>query len=248
MLEEDHIWVTIVFAIASVFFISQIWVHSDTLFDNNQTDAAMMDMTQKTEDIKSEYLKSEYTEENMVKDTVDNIVIDTFVEKRRDTNRYANGAVCDINTDNLAESSENTNSEICENNNDNTVMSESDKQALYRIVQAEAGGEDEKGKQMVTNVIMNRTKSEDFPDSVQDVIFQKEGSIVQFAPTVDGRYESVVITNETKEAVDEALIQPDNSNGALYFVALNSVPEETREWFEDSLTEVSNHGGHTFYR
>jgi len=203
-------------------------------------------------------------EENMVKDTVDNIVSDTFLEKRRDTNRdtnrYANGetnkevekaskeAVCDINTENLAESSENSNPEMCENNSDNTMMSESDKQALYRIVQAEAGGEDEKGKQMVTNVIMNRTKSDDFPDSVKDVIFQREGSIVQFAPTVDGRYESVVITNETKEAVDEALIQPDNSNGALYFVALNSVPEETRAWFEDSLTEVSNHGGHTFYR
>ena len=75
------------------------------------------------------------------------------------------------------------------------------KEVLLRIVEAEATGEDIKGKMLVANVILNRVNSSQFPDTVEAVVFQKNGRTTQFSPIADGRYWSVTISKETKEAV-----------------------------------------------
>ena len=85
---------------------------------------------------------------------------------------------------------------------------------LCRIVQAEAGGEE-----MVAEVILNRVSSPKFPDTVAGVVFQESGGQYQFSPVGDGRYNSVSISGQTKEAVLAALQDGDVTNGALYFVA-----------------------------
>ncbi len=54
-------------------------------------------------------------------------------------------------------------------------ISEEDYEALLRIVQAEAGGEDEQGKILVAEVILNRVLAEEFASTVSDVIFEKSG-------------------------------------------------------------------------
>ena len=54
--------------------------------------------------------------------------------------------------------------------------------ALLRIVEAEAGNEDEDGKLLVANVVLNRMDSELFPDTVTGVVLQKEKGISQFSP------------------------------------------------------------------
>lgn len=95
-------------------------------------------------------------------------------------------------------------------------LSSADYEALCRIVQAEAGGEDEKGKILVAEVILNRVLTEGFQNTVYDVIFEKSGGSAQFAPTVDGRYFSVVVTEETKKAVEKALHEENFSQGALF--------------------------------
>ena len=119
---------------------------------------------------------------------------------------------------------------------------------LCRIVQAEAGGEDAAGKEMVAEVILNRVSSPKFPDTIAGVVFQESGGQYQFSPVGDGRYNSVSISGQTKEAVLAALQDGDVTNGALYFVAAEKTTPEKRCWFENKLTFLTEHGGHRFYK
>ena len=115
---------------------------------------------------------------------------------------------------------------------------------LLRIVEAEAGGEDIIGKMLVANVIMNRVNSSRFPDTVTEVVYQKNhNGRAQFSPTVDGRMESVKVTLETEIAVLRAVCGEDSSNGALYFRSkrINSA------WHDRALERVLVHGNHIFY-
>lgn len=97
---------------------------------------------------------------------------------------------------------------------------------LERIVEAEATDKDKKSKILVANVILNRVRSEEFPDSIEAVVFQRENGKVQFSPTADGRYDSVHVTESTKESVERALEGEDYSEGALYFCRKNDCQSE----------------------
>ena len=57
---------------------------------------------------------------------------------------------------------------------------------LAKIISAEAEGEPMKGKIAVGNVILNRVRSKNFPNTIYGVIFDKKHG-VQFAPTANGR-------------------------------------------------------------
>ncbi len=123
-------------------------------------------------------------------------------------------------------------------------LSKESYEVLCRIVQAEAGGEDMLGKQMVADVIINRVKSPKFPGSVEGVVFQG----TQFSPVRDGRYYSVTVTADTRKAVNQALESKDSSGGALYFVNARKADAGKYSWFENSLTFCAEHGGHRFYK
>lgn len=122
------------------------------------------------------------------------------------------------------------------------------KKVLLRIVEAEATGEDIKGKMLVANVILNRVKSSHFPNSVEGVVFQKNGSTTQFSPVADGRYWSVNISKETQDAVDRVLKGEDYSQGALYFSARSKAKKSSMNWFDNHLTWLFKYGGHEFYK
>ncbi len=126
-------------------------------------------------------------------------------------------------------------------------LSEDELQVLYRIVEAEATGEDIYGKILVANVVLNRVNDSEFPDTVSKVVFQKVGNSYQFSPTRDGRYYSVKITKSTKEAVKRALAGEDYSEGALYFFARKLTTEKKASWFDRNLRKVVQHGCHEFY-
>lgn len=113
-------------------------------------------------------------------------------------------------------------------------------EALCRIVQAEAGNQDANGKLLVANVVLNRVKSEQFPNTVREVIFQDDGGKTQFAPTKNGSYDKVQITIDTMAAVNRALAGEDISNGALYFKAGSS-----QSW--GNLNFLFQHGNHVFF-
>ena len=114
-------------------------------------------------------------------------------------------------------------------------MSDEDYQVLLRIVQAEAGVCDEKGKILVADVIINRVLSGKFPGSVKGVVYQ--GS--QFQPVSNGRINSVKVTAETIRCVDRALDGEDYSNGALYFMNRKASGRKAG-WFDSRLTYLSH--------
>ena len=126
-------------------------------------------------------------------------------------------------------------------------LSDKDQEALMRIVEAEAGGEDQDGKLLVANVVLNRVNSENFPDTVWEVVMQKEYGIAQFSPTVDGRYNSVKVSEDTKKAVERALYGEDISQGALYFCAREKADSEKMQWFDRKLTKLFAYGNHEFF-
>lgn len=128
------------------------------------------------------------------------------------------------------------------------LLSERDYEVLLRIVEAEAGGEDAKGKILVANVVLNRVKDEAFPNTVEEVVFQHSDKVYQFSPVKDGRFYSVTVSEDTKDAVDRALQGEDYSNGALFFAARKSANQDSMQWFDEALTYLFCYGGHEFFR
>lgn len=126
-------------------------------------------------------------------------------------------------------------------------LDEENLEVLLRIVEAEAGGEDPEGKLLVANVVLNRVEDEQFPDTVKEVVFQKENGVSQFSPISNGSYYQVEISRETKEAVERALEGEDISKGALYFAARKYADENKMKWFDNHLCYLFKHGGHEFY-
>lgn len=126
-------------------------------------------------------------------------------------------------------------------------VSQEDINCLMRIVEAEAGCEDRTGKLLVANVVINRVKDDAFPDTVTEVVYQRNSQSAQFSPVSNGRIDSVKISEETREAVYSALLGEDISQGALYFVARKYAAPEKVCWFDDNLTLLFSHGGHDFF-
>ena len=119
---------------------------------------------------------------------------------------------------------------------------------LQRIVEAEATGQDVKGKILVANVVLNRVMSDGFPDTIKEVVFQRTGDCYQFSPIQDKRYWSVEITEGTVEAVERALAGEDYSEGALFFAARKRADKENMSWFDNNLTYLFQYGGHEFFK
>ena len=128
------------------------------------------------------------------------------------------------------------------------LLNEEDKMILYKIVEAEAGGEDRTGKILVANVVLNRLEDDSFPDTVAGVVFQKDDGVTQFSPVANGKYASAVPDEETIEAVEAALMGEDYSDGALYFMARKYADSENVKWFDTHLEPVLVYGGHEFYK
>ena len=121
---------------------------------------------------------------------------------------------------------------------------ESDYNVLLRIVQAEAGGCDMKGKILVANVILNRVESDEFPDTITDVVYEKR----QFSPVSNGSINRCKVEEETVEAVDRALAGEDYSEGALFFMNRRASSGSNVRWFDTHLDYLFQHGGHEFFK
>lgn len=87
---------------------------------------------------------------------------------------------------------------------------------LACCVEAEAGTQDKFGKRLVVDVILNRVRSDKFPNDIPSVITQKG----QFAVHANGAMYRIVPTEETYEAVREELEQETDTQ-ILFFSAHN---------------------------
>ncbi len=127
------------------------------------------------------------------------------------------------------------------------MMSDEDYYWLLRIVEAEAGEGDVKSRVLVANVIMNRVEREDFPNTITEVVFQYVNGVPQFSPTYDGSIYTVTVTEDTKEAVKQALNGVDYSQGALFFIQKEAAEELGVSWFEKDLKRLFKYGVHEYY-
>lgn len=78
------------------------------------------------------------------------------------------------------------------------VLRESDEELLKKIAVSEAGNQGPDGMWLVMCVVMNRVESEDFPDTISEVIYQKS----QFTSVQNGSFDKV---SEEPEGCTEAL-------------------------------------------
>lgn len=123
-------------------------------------------------------------------------------------------------------------------------ISEEDYYWLIRIVYAEAGNQDEKGRILVANTIINRVKSDIFPDNIKDVIFQVSGGIYQFSPVKYGSIYNVNVDQTTINCVNRALNGECYSDEVLYF----SSQKSAYSWHNTNLAYLFTYGDHAFYK
>lgn len=116
-------------------------------------------------------------------------------------------------------------------------------QVLLKIVEAEAGSEDAEGKMLVANVVMNRVRNGYFPNTITEVVYQRQNGTAQFSPVSDGRIDRVNVSQGTIDAVARVLNGEDISQGALFFRSVRS----RSGWFDQKLSRVLEHGNHIFY-
>lgn len=117
---------------------------------------------------------------------------------------------------------------------------------LYKMTEAEAGGESYEGKVAVAASILNRVKSEEWPDTIEDTLFQvthfNGKSYYQYSPVLDKRIYNAKPSEETKRAVQAAKRGEDPSQGATLFYN----PDKTdNEWVREQETTVVI-GNHVF--
>ena len=113
---------------------------------------------------------------------------------------------------------------------------------LSRIINAEAGAEPFYGKLAVGSVIVNRTRSDEFPDGIVEVIFDTENG-VQFSPVSNGTIydspdeDSVIAAKLTLEGVSV-------SDDAIYFLNIELAKSL---WIVNNCRYVMTIGSHDFY-
>lgn len=118
-----------------------------------------------------------------------------------------------------------------------TVYSPEAVDALERLVQCEAASEDEDGRILVANVVLNRVDTGIWGDDILSVI-EAPG---QFGPVENGAYKVTEVDSSTKSAVISALSGEDLSQGAIYFQKSNA-----KNWGDKEY--LFRYGSHSFYK
>lgn len=115
---------------------------------------------------------------------------------------------------------------------------------LARIIEAEAVGEPYVGKVAVGNVVLNRVKSKDFPNTIYGVIFEYYGNIPQFSPVADGTIYNTP-SQESINAAKDALNGFRPVGNATYFFNPNKA---AGSWIVKNKSYVAKIGNHVFYQ
>lgn len=93
-------------------------------------------------------------------------------------------------------------------------LSQEDIDLLALVTMAEAEGEPDEGKRLVIDTILNRVDSEEFPNTVSGVIYQRH----QFSSMWNGRVDRCYVKNDIRQLVIEESITRTNSD-VIYFTA-----------------------------
>ena len=116
-----------------------------------------------------------------------------------------------------------------------------DSYLLAKIAMAEAEGCNTQTKTLIIMCVLNRVWSDEFPDTIKDVIFQEN----QFSPIDNGRWDRVEPNEDCYKAVKIVIeAKYDYSGGATYFE--NCVDEDN--WHSRNLEYLYESEGIRFYK
>lgn len=119
-------------------------------------------------------------------------------------------------------------------------FTENDEYLMARLAMAEQEDGDIKSKALVIRVIINRVESDNFPDTVEGVIFETD----QFTPIHNGRWDRVEPDAACYEALELIKNGWDESQGATYFELTTSAAT----WHKTSLIKLFEHETTTYYK
>lgn len=112
---------------------------------------------------------------------------------------------------------------------------------LARIAMAEAEGCNIRTKTLIIMCVLNRVQSDEFPNTIEEVIFQEN----QFSPIDNGRWDRVEPNEDCYEAVRIVMeAKYDYSGGATYFE--NCADEDN--WHSRNLEFLYESEGIRFYK
>lgn len=112
---------------------------------------------------------------------------------------------------------------------------------LARIAMAEAEGCNTQTKTLIIMCVLNRVWSDEFPDTIEEVIFQEN----QFSPIDNGRWDRVEPNEDCYKAVKVVMeAKYDYSGGATYFE--NCADEDN--WHSRNLEFLYESEGIRFYK
>ena len=119
-------------------------------------------------------------------------------------------------------------------------FTENDRYLLAKIARAEMGTEDTEAKALAILIVLNRVKSGKFPDTVKEVLYQKN----QFSPIGNGSFDKLEPDEDCYKALELVENGWDESKGATFFEACIG----GSAWHENNLKKLFKHGVTTFYK
>ena len=114
---------------------------------------------------------------------------------------------------------------------------------LAKMIHAESRGEPLSGQIAVGAVILNRLKSEHFPSTIREIIFQRTKGVYQFTPVSNGQI-NLEPDRSAFYAAERALKGEDPTGGALFFYN----PEISSDTWIKTLPVTKVIGNHVFAR
>ena len=124
-----------------------------------------------------------------------------------------------------------------------TYYSTEDLYWLSRIISAESRGEPFIGQVSVGNVVLNRRAHKAYPSTVKEVIFDRQGGVIQFSPVDDGsiwQTPSAVSVTAAKVCLEGYTV----SERILFFYAPSMV---SSTWIERNRPYAFTIAGHKFF-
>lgn len=116
-----------------------------------------------------------------------------------------------------------------------------DSYLLAKIAMAEAEGCNTQTKTLIIMCVLNRVWSDEFPDTIEEVIFQEN----QFSPIDNGRWNRVEPNEDCWEAVKIVMESKyDYSGGATYFESC----DDEDNWHSRNLEFLYESEGIRFYK
>ena len=120
------------------------------------------------------------------------------------------------------------------------TFTEREEQILLTIATAEAESEHAEGMRKVMEVVLNRVESQNYPDTIEGVVFQKT-PCVQFSSTTNGRYERCGIADGAMDALEAIELNGVQDKEIVAFEL--STNRDLEKWYEYKYTV----GCHSFY-